>query len=83
MDDLTTHQRRAARIISFETFLQRTWGTRRDAGGHETAGPFGHYEPPRPLTERQINHRQAMLKHMLSSRWVLRAGAIAREWSRD
>ena len=67
MNDVTMQQR--ARIISFENFLRRTWATRHDSGDSETATPFGDCAPPRRLTQRQINHRQVMLKYLLSNRW--------------
>jgi len=73
MDDVTMHPRPAsARIISFESFLRRTWAARHDVGGNEVASPFGHGAATR-LTQRQINHRQVMLKHLLSNRWNRRS----------
>ena len=69
MDDVTMQRPAGARIISFESFLRRTWGTRPDGSESQAASPFGHCAPTQRLTQRQINHRQVMLKYLLSSRW--------------
>jgi hypothetical protein len=65
MDDVMLPQRsEGARIISFESFLRRTSGSRQDAEREAVGSPFGHCEPLRPLNQRQISHRRAMLKYM-------------------
>ena len=65
MDDVKM-QRRAegARILSFESFLRRTVVSGQSTDGAHADSPFGRPDPPRPLNQRQISHRRAMLKHM-------------------
>jgi hypothetical protein len=63
MDDATMPQR-PGRVISFERFLQRNTGSRQAADGSTAGSPFGGSSAARLLTQRQITHRKAMLRHM-------------------
>jgi hypothetical protein len=66
MDNVTKQKPlEGARLLSFETFLRRTSGSRQHPDRNEAQSPFGHCEAARPLNQRQISHRRAMLKYML------------------
>jgi hypothetical protein len=66
MDNVTKQKPpERARLLSFETFLRRTSGSRQHPDRNESQSPFGHCEAVRPLNQRQITHRRAMLKYML------------------
>jgi hypothetical protein len=66
MDSVTKQKPpEGARLLSFEMFLRRTSGSRQHPDGNGAQSPFGHCEAARPLNQRQITHRRAMLKYML------------------
>jgi hypothetical protein len=50
-----------ARVIPFYPHVV---GRGRKAGGREPASPFTHLRQPRPLTPREVLHRQRMLDYL-------------------